>query len=320
MITRIENYDLTDNNTFAMRVKCSVFVEYDDPADIPQIISEYDGTRVMHIGRGSNILFTRDFYGAVLHSLIKGREVTDGQDGTVTVRAGAGEVMDELVEWACTQGLRGLENLSGIPGEAGSAAVQNVGAYGTEAGDHITAVHAWDTHTHAMVTLTAAECGFGYRQSVFKTSARGRYILHHVDFKLQRGSAAEALAVRAATLETRAAKLPDPKVCPSAGSFFKNPIVTPEQFRHICEVAAGQEVPHYPTADGIKIPAAWLIDQCGWKGKHMGPAAVWPLQPLVLTNPGFDATAEDIINLAREIVDSVVVKFGQRLYPEVEMV
>lgn len=337
MIRTHDNYDLTDHNTFAIHAKCGQFMEYTEAGDIPFVLSCIrPGVEWVHIGAGSNLLFTRDFPGIVLHSAIKGIEVVKEHPDAVTVRVGAGETMDDIVKWACQRELWGLENLSGIPGEAGSSAVQNVGAYGTEAADTIESVLVFDTIEREFTQLRADVCHFGYRTSIFKEpDSKGRYIVHAVDFRLRTlysptltyGPLKEAFTdaesltpadVREKVLAVRASKLPDPAVCPSAGSFFKNPVVGMDVYDGIAKTE-GMPVPKFDLPGGFcKIPAAWLLDRCGWKGYSEDRVAVWHLQPLVIVNPHRKATGADVVALERKMIESVKARFGISLSPEVE--
>lgn len=339
MITTLDNYNLTERNTFAMKVKCGVFMEYTKAEEIPFILSSIrKDVKRMHIGAGSNLLFTSDYPGVVLHSAIKGIKILSETSKEVIVRVGSGETMDDFIKWACDRQLWGVENLSGIPGEVGASAVQNVGAYGTEACDVIVAVHAFDEVDREFVTFSNEKCRYGYRDSIFKKpNFKGRYIIHAVDYAL-RPEVSPTLTypalktmfgdrdtatltphdIREAVIATRASKLPDPAKVPSAGSFFKNPVVTEEHFERIRQQEEGIEVPHYKTAAGYKIPAAWMIDRCGWKGYEEGNVAVWHLQPLVIVNPYRKASPDEIVNLEKKIIDSVRQRFGITLSPEVE--
>lgn len=338
MITTRSNFDLSAVTTFAVPAKCDLWVEYDSPADIPDVlaIAAREGKPFLHIGEGSNMLFTRDFPGVVAHSLVKGIEELSSTHEEIIVRVGAGVPMDEFVEWACEHELWGIENLSGIPGEAGASAVQNVGAYGTEAADTIVAVHAYDRNMDEFVTIPAEECQFGYRDSLFKhPDVKGRYVIHHVDYRLSRlpkpnvsypafkGFFLEApqhpKQVREAVREIRDSKLPDPAKVPSAGSFFKNPVVNSQQLAHLIAIEGGEDFPHYPAGESEwKVPAAWLIDRCSWKGHRQGNVAVWHLQPLVITNPERRATGDEVVALENEIRNSVLERYGIELTPEVE--
>lgn len=353
--------DLTKYNTFGMKVKARAFVEYDSIADFVELDLEGLPRPVMHIGSGSNLLFTDDFKGTVIHSGIRFIEPLDGNEemlqeetGKVAVTVGAGTVFDEFCAWAASKGLWGAENLSGIPGEAGAAAVQNIGAYGAEVKDIIRTVYCYDLEEEEFVHFDVSECNYGYRDSIFKHPGfKGRYIVTHVVFvlssvpepRLDYGHLKEAVEaavkpgeeitlaiVRKTVLDIRGRKLPDPAVIGSAGSFFKNPVITLEHFATISAAAKEQygpsfEVPHYivssadgQTPDMVKVPAAWMIEQCGWKGKRQGGAAVYDKQPLVLVNYTGNAFPEEIIGLEKRIVASVKEKFGVELHPEVEII
>ncbi|MCM1356390.1 MAG: UDP-N-acetylmuramate dehydrogenase [Staphylococcus sp.] len=339
MITSIDNYDLTDRNTFAMKVKCGIFMEYTSADDIPFVISSIrKDIGKFHIGAGSNLLFTGDFPGVVLHSAIKGIDIVSESAEEIIVHVGAGETMDDFIDWACQRGLWGVENLSGIPGEVGASAVQNVGAYGTEACDAIVRVYAFDEVEHDFVTFDNADCMFAYRNSLFKhPDEQKRYIIHAVDYRLtpihSPNLSYPALAshfsdrntdnlapadIRKAVISIRNTKLPNPATVPSAGSFFKNPVIPAERFHELCANNPGINIPNYKVDGAYKIPAAWLIDQCGWKGYDDGNVAVWHLQPLVIVNPDREATPAEVIALEQKIILSVKERFGITLSPEVE--
>lgn len=338
MIQTCQNYDLSARNTFALAVKCKRWVEYDSADDLPLVVGSMTaGEKWVHIGAGSNMLFLGDYDGTVVHSAVRGIDFTDA-DGCVLVRACSGEPMDAVVAECCRRNLWGLENLSGIPGEAGASAVQNVGAYGVEAADVIESIEAFDCERMQAVVFDPSVCGYAYRDSMFKHSpAKGRYIITAVTYRLTAEPAphtdypalrdllphtpASPAEVRAAVIAIRDSKLPDPSRVPSAGSFFKNPVVSREAYEQVCAAAgADVKVPCYETDDGVKIPAAWLIDRCGWKGTVMGNAAVWHLQPLVLTNPERKATPDEIVKLEAAIAATVRERFGVELTPEVEHV
>ena len=440
MIKTTYYQDLTKMNTFGMKVKARCFMEYDSVADLVDIEFSELARPVLHIGGGSNLLFTDDFKGTVLHSKINFMEVLDGvetgrkkrlasQEGgemlvppsssfppscpdmsnsrnepsesffgqtesDVYVSVGAGVVFDDFCEWAAREGLWGVENLSYIPGEVGASAVQNIGAYGVEVKDVIHKVYCYDTVEEEFVSFSVEECGYGYRDSIFKKpDIKGRYIVTHVVFALSRepkprleyGHLKEAVTsaygecqcvpeapsqlspgpspypgvgkcllhtngtspedsnssskhylasaegqritpslIRKVIIRIRKEKLPEPSVVGSAGSFFKNPVISLEHFRKIeaavkAEHGVDYKVPHYDLPDGtVKVPAAWMIEQCGWKGKRSGGAAVWEKQPLVIVNYTGEAYPEEIIGLERRIIDSVKRKFGVELHPEVD--
>ena len=372
--------DLTKMNTFGMKVKARCFIEYDSVADLVDIEFEELARPVLHIGGGSNLLFTDDFKGTVLHSKIDFIEILDKchsipeapafagsgtpypgvgkcllhTNGTlstdfkpsneVLVSVGAGVVFDDFCAWAAKEGLWGVENLSYIPGEVGASAVQNIGAYGVEVKDVIRRVYCYDTVEEEFVNFGVEECGYGYRDSIFKDpEVKGRYIVTHVVFalsrvpqpKLEYGHLKDAFAevasssltpdlIRKTIIKIRKEKLPEPSVKGSAGSFFKNPVISMADFQRIeaaakAEMGADYMVPHYDLPDGtVKVPAAWMIEQCGWKGKRSGGAAVWDKQPLVIVNHTGEAYPEEIVGLEKRIIASVRTKFGVELSPEVE--
>ena len=331
--------DLTKMNTFGMKVKARCFIEYDSVADLVDIEFEELARPVLHIGGGSNLLFTDDFKGTVLHSKINFIEILD--NGLVSV--GAGVVFDDFCAWAAKEGLWGVENLSYIPGEVGASAVQNIGAYGVEVKDVIRTVYCYDTVEEEFVSFDVSECGYGYRDSIFKDpEIKGRYVVTHVVFALSRelmprleyGHLREAVEaagamltpelIRKVIIKIRKEKLPEPSVMGSAGSFFKNPVISAEHFQKIesaakAEFGAEYKAPHYDLPDGmVKVPAAWMIEQCGWKGRRSGGAAVWEKQPLVIVNYTGEAYPEEIVGLEKRIVASVKAKFGVDLHPEVD--
>lgn len=353
MIRKTANKDLTSHNTFGMKVKCDRFIEYDSVADLIDIEFSTLPSPVKHIGGGSNLLFTGDFHGTVLHSAIKfiyelpSDDALYQSDDEVLVSVGAGILFDDFCRWAAERGLWGAENLSLIPGETGAAAVQNIGAYGAEISDIIRQVYCYDTVEEEFVHFGVEECGYGYRTSAFKSGKmKGRYIVTNVVLALTRtknprldyghirtalsgitGIPAESLessdaltpqVVRDAVISIRRSKLPDVEQIGSAGSFFKNPVVEEEVFRKIQK--ANADVPHYVTDGGVKIPAAWMIEQCGWKGRTQGNAGVYEKQPLVIVNATGSASPGEIIDLKNDITASVKERFGITLEPEVEII
>ena len=342
MINTTYYQDLTKMNTFGMKVKARCFMEYDSVDDLVDIEFEELARPVLHIGGGSNLLFTDDFKGTVLHSKINFIEILeDGSD--VLVSVGAGVVFDDFCAWAAKEGLWGVENLSYIPGEVGASAVQNIGAYGVEVKDVIRTVYCYDTVEEEFVKFDVEECEYGYRDSVFKDpEVKGRYVVTHVVFALSRtpqprldyghlrdavmtaGSELTPALIRRVIIKIRKEKLPEPSVMGSAGSFFKNPVITAEHFARMeaaakAELGSDYKVPHYDLPDGtVKVPAAWMIEQCGWKGRRSGGAAVYDKQPLVIVNYTGDAYPEEIVGLERRIIASVKSKFDIDLHPEVE--
>lgn len=325
MVNVVDNYNLATRNTFRMNVSCKRWIDYDSPADIPYILSSVD-EEWKHIGGGSNILFTKNYDGTILHSSIKGLSL----DGDV-LNVGAGERLDDVVAWCCDRGLWGLENLSGIPGEIGGAAIQNAGAYGVEICDCILSVSVYDTVERKFVELPVAACEYSYRNSMLK-KASNRYIVASLKLglssdgapKLTHGGLAAVnddggltpTKVREIVIGIRNDKLPDPSIVGSAGSFFKNPVITIGRYRNLARVYP--DMPHYTVSDGVKIPAAWLIDRSGLKGISAGGASTWESQPLVLVNKTGKASAEDIVSLEQMIVAAVRSKFGITLTAEVE--
>ena len=334
---RIENYALSSPTTFRMKASCAIYIEYDTVAELTGLDWKNLPGPVMHIGAGSNLLFTGDYPGTVLHSNVKYIKYVDMGLDDVLMTVGAGVSFDDFVAKACESGLWGAENLSLIPGEVGAAAVQNIGAYGVEAKDIISGVVCLDTRDWTKTVFKAPECGYGYRDSMFKHE-KGRYIITSVLFRLTRkfspkldyGGVRKALEgldekaltpaiVRGAVIDIRRAKLPDPAETGSAGSFFKNPVMPREQFEKIVQQEQPAEVPHFDLPDGmVKVPAAWMIDRLGFKGKRSGGAQVYEKQPLVIVNASGDATAQDVLDLENQIITSVKQRFGVELHPEVE--
>lgn len=334
------NKDITDLTTFHVSAKTAVYAEYENEKDLLCLSrsEEFINNEILHIGSGSNLLFVNDFKGLVLHSAIKGIKQYRKNDNTVFVIAGAGEKWTDLVDWCIDRNLAGLENLAGIPGEVGASAVQNVGAYGAEAGDFIHSVECFDIESRKSITLKAEDCHFGYRDSVFKHEAKGRLIVMRVCYRLRPSTVATNLryaalndfaksldhkpSIREIAEEVkrlRDSKLPDPTVIGSAGSFFKNPIVS-EYFLQQEVLPRGVEIPVHPAGEGlVKLSAAWLIDHAGLKGKRIGGAVVWQQQPLVIANEG-TATAHDVVQLSDLIVETVKNKYGIELQPEVNFI
>ena len=333
-----KNYSLLPHNTFGMDVKASVFMEYESVEELKDLLGQsslVEGTW-LHIGGGSNLLFTKDYPGMILHSAIKGFEVVGENEEEVLVRAGAGEVWDDFVAYAVEKGWYGAENLSLIPGEVGASAVQNIGAYGVEAKDLIVKVATIEVATGKECVFGNDDCGYAYRESVFKHALKGKYIVTHVTYRLfkkpsyrldygnvhseleKRGCELTLENVRQTIIDIRESKLPDPKVQGNAGSFFMNPIVPRPLFEEL--LSKYPSMPFYEVdAERVKIPAAWMIDQCGWKGKQLGRAGVHNKQALVLVNCG-GATGQEIIALSEEIQRSVFDKFGVRISPEVNFI
>ena len=328
------NYDLSAQNTFRMKVSCACYVEYETVKELEGLNFDRLPKPLLHIGEGSNLLFTGDFPGTVLHSNIEFIKYVDIGFEDVPVMVGAGVAWDHFVAEACRHGLWGAENLSLIPGEVGAAAVQNIGAYGVEVKDILSGVVAFDLQERKKVKFSREECRYGYRDSLFKQpDSKGRYVITSVLFRLSRKPAPrldykgirEALEgrdpqtpqeVRDAVIRIRRQKLPDPEEIGSAGSFFKNPVVSREEFERI---SPDGSAPHYDLPDGtVKVPAAWMIDRCGLKGTAEGGAAVYEKQPLVIVNQSGAATPQEVLALEQRIINTVRERFGVTLHPEVE--
>lgn len=334
-----QDLDLTSYNTFGIHAKTDYLAEFNTEKELIQILqSNYGKLPKLVLGGGSNILFTENFRGIILLNRIKGIRKIKEDEQHVWVKAGAGEHWHQLVLYALDQNLGGIENLSLIPGTVGAAPIQNIGAYGSELKDVFEELEALEIETLISRKFTSQACDFGYRQSVFKKTLKDRYIITQVTlrlnkfpvFNIQYGSIKDTMQqlgleelnirnISQAIIYIRKNKLPDPAETGNAGSFFKNPEINEDQFNHL--KALNGQIPYFPgTSTGyIKIPAAWLIEQCGWKGKKIGDAGVHQNQALVLVNYG-NAQGIDIKNLSRDIQDSVRQKFGIFLETEVNMI
>ena len=329
----LKNISLLPYNTFGMNAKAKLFIEYYSLDELRQVLKEHKGEQILHIGQGSNLLFTSDFNGVILHSGMARAKFLDDE----TVEAQNGLRLDDMIAQLTDMGYSGLEKLSLIPGEVGASAVQNVGAYGCEAKDVIVRVNTLNVETLEERVFTNEECRFGYRDSIFKHELKGKYIVTSVVYKVKPG---DATKTREEIIATRMAKLPTVGEVGSAGSFFMNPFVPEEKANEL--LAQYPDMPNFETPSPwrvkssarsdalwssvehsgercVKIPAAWLIEQCGWKGKTLGGAQVWPKQPLVIVNAN-NATPEDIIALAAQISASVKEKFGIDIRPEVNYI
>lgn len=335
----IYDYSLLPHNTFGIDVRCHRFLEYASQDEAQQIVRMLDASDepFLLLGGGSNLLLTSDFPGTVVHSAIKGYEQLPSERGEVLLRVGSGEVFDDIVAMCVTRGWYGAENLSLIPGEVGASAVQNIGAYGVEASHIIYKVEAVSLDDGHLCEMTADECQYGYRESRFKREWKNRFLITHVTYRLsetfvphldygnirselqQRGiENPTPQELREVIIAIRQSKLPDPKVEGNAGSFFMNPVVSRTKYLQL--LAEYPQMPHYEVdATHEKIPAGWLIDQCGWKGRSLGRAGVHSKQALVLVNRG-GATGQDIVRLCEQIRHDVKAKFNVELYPEVNIV
>ena len=337
------NVPLQAHNSFGIVAKARALVRVRSETDVQQLLTdpEHGAIPKFVLGGGSNIVLTGDVKPLVLKVEVMGRRVIEDGPRALLVEAGAGENWHDFVTWTLDQGYPGLENLALIPGTVGASPVQNIGAYGVELQDRFESLDAIDLFSGKTFTLEAAQCAFGYRDSVFKHVAAkegdfglgGRAMILRVRFRLPKSwkPVLGYLDLERKMQETgnrqpaarqiydwvcaiRTAKLPDPRVIGNAGSFFKNPTVTPEQCQDI--IAREPNIVHYPMPDGsVKLAAGWLIDACGWKGKSVGNAGVYEKQALVLVNRG-GATGGEVVTLARAIQTSVYERFGIRLEPE----
>ncbi|MCC8174156.1 MAG: UDP-N-acetylmuramate dehydrogenase [Odoribacter sp.] len=333
-----ENFDLKAYNTFNISCRCKYFMESDKKEDFMELAADYElqENEILILGGGSNFLFTEDYDGTVLYPTMKGIEIIEKKNDKTLVRVGAGEDWDDFVLWTVENGLGGMENLSLIPGHVGASPVQNVGAYGVEAGDRIKQVEAINLEDGTKRMIEKEACRFGYRDSIFKNEWKNRYLITYVIFELDNiphfnlayGHVREYLEntgkeinlknVRQAIIDIRNSKLPDVKELPNAGSFFKNPIVIKEFALSLKEKYP--ELPLYAVGEeDIKLSAAWLIDKAGWKGKRIGDAGVHEKQSLVLVNYG-NTEGVDITKLANEIKKSVFMQFGIWIEPEVNII
>lgn len=329
---------LKELNTFGVSAKAKYFVEVNSVEDFTELTqtSEFQNEEKLILGGGSNILFTKDFDGLIIKNNLLGKSVICETDDTVTVEIASGENWHEAVLWATENGWSGIENLALIPGSVGATPVQNIGAYGVEIKETLQSVQVVDMQTGEPTEFSAEACKFGYRDSIFKNEAKGKYFITGVTLQLQRqhtlrteyGAISAQLDemnienpgvqdVQDAVIAIRQSKLPDPKQIGNAGSFFKNPVVPHDQFQKLQDEYP--DMPNYPQDNGVKIPAGWLIEQCGWKGKRVGNVGVHDKQALVLVNYG-SGTGQEIKQLAEAIQFSIHEKFGIALVPEVTMI
>lgn len=331
------NYSLRQMNTFGIDASASLFAVSESVEKLSKLLDSYDYKHLplLVLGEGSNILFKRDYEGLIIRPGMKGVELMEEDEKEVLVKVGASENWDSWIANATSKGWFGMENLSLIPGSVGSAPVQNIGAYGVELKDYLERIEAWDLEQKKLVQLEREECSFGYRSSIFKNTHRGRYIISHVVFRLKKqaqlqlnygpvkdafleAGGSSPLDLRNVIMAIRRQKLPDPLEFGNAGSYFKNPVVDRSVFKSIRDDYP--HIPNYPDADKqVKIPAAWLIEQSGWKGKRIGNVGTWPTQPLVIVNYG-GATGREILDFSEQLRLDVDKKFGISLKREVNVV
>ena len=330
----LRDYSLLAHNTFGIDARCSRFLEYETAVEAQQVANILRETSIPYIiiGGGSNLLLTRDFPGIVVHSAVKGWDIAGCR-----MACGSGETWDDIVAISLQNGLYGAENLSLIPGDVGASAVQNIGAYGAEAKDFIREVHAIEIATGRLCVIDREACQYGYRQSRFKQEWKNRFLITMVVYEfsdsfqprldygnirseLERRGIVEPTPqqLRQVIIDIRNAKLPDPKVQGNAGSFFMNPVVGRQKYEELA--AQYPQMPHYTVdAQHEKIPAGWMIEQCGWKGKSLGRAGVHDKQALVLVNLG-GATGQEVVDLCETIRKDVSDKFGIDIHPEVNVI
>lgn len=335
-----EKYSLKNLNTFGVDVSAKYFAEVKNVDDLKYAIefAKINHFEILFLGGGSNILFTEDFGGLVIKLNLKGISEEFLNENEVLVTAKAGENWHEFVQFCLSENYGGLENLSLIPGNVGTSPMQNIGAYGTEIKDTFVKCKVLNIETLEIEEFNKEECGFGYRDSIFKGEAKGKYVILEVTFKLstknhqiktEYGAIKNELDkhgienptiqdVSRAVISIRQSKLPDPQILGNAGSFFKNPTIPLQQFTEVQN--SYPQMPNYPNGEMVKIPAGWLIEQCGWKGKQVGNVASHELQALVIVNKTGNATGKEIYDFSTMIIESVKDKFGIGLEREVNIV
>jgi UDP-N-acetylmuramate dehydrogenase len=336
LIKFFKNYPLKEITTFHIQVNAKTFAEFTSPDELKEIITspEIKQMPLFILGGGSNVLFTGDFDGVIIRNLLKGIELTGEDNANVYVKANAGELWHYLVMYCVNKSWGGIENLSLIPGTVGAGPIQNIGAYGVELKDTLVEVETLDVKTLEIRRFSNSECQFGYRDSIFKNKEKDNYIILSVTLKLKKnGTPAISyhslqkelehegilnptiVDVSNAVIKIRSSKLPDPAQLGNAGSFFKNPVIPTAKFEEL--KTRFPPIVSFPAAAGYtKLAAAWLIEQCGWKGKRFGDAGVHQDQALVLVNYA-NATGKEILNLATKIIESVKDTFGVELEKEV---
>lgn len=332
-----ENFSLKNYNTFGVEAKAKYFAEVTSVEELKKTL-QISNSPILLLGGGSNILFTKDFDGLVIKLNLKGISEKISDENYVLVTAKAGENWHDFVQFTISKNYGGLENLSLIPGNVGTCPIQNIGAYGTEIKDHFVSCKALNLENLEIEELTLEQCKFGYRDSIFKTSVKGKYIILEVTFKLttknhhiktEYGAISTELKnlgienptiqdVAKAVINIRQSKLPNPAEIGNAGSFFKNPTIPLEQFEKLKEFFP--EIQGYPNSNFVKVPAGWLIENAGWKGKQIGNVASHKLQALVIINATGEATGKEIYDFSTMIIDSVKEKYGIELEREVNIV
>ena len=334
-MTLENDYNLKKLNTFGIEARCNTFFEYSTDEELFDFIRLHKNDsdfKFFVLGGGSNVLFTKDFDGTIIHPATKGRKIVYETADNIFVEAQAGEIWDEFVEWCITKKAYGLENLSYIPGTVGASAVQNIGAYGAEARQFIHRVKFLHLDSGDIQYMSNEACCFGYRESIFKHLLKGKAIILSVVYKLSKHPSINRsytdvekyltdnkitnpspADIRSAIIDIRRKKLPEVSETGSAGSFFKNPVVDAETFKALQEKFP--EIKYFTAGANFKLAAGWLIDQCGLKGFQHKGAAVHKNQALILINAG-NATGNDVVELSKIVQDKVFEKFGVKLEPE----
>ena len=334
----VKDFSLKNYNTFGIAAKARFFVEITSIDELIKVLKLKDYPNKLILGGGSNMLLTRDIEALVIHVNIKGIQVLEEDANNVILKVMAGENWHQLVLWTLDHGYGGLENLSLIPGNTGTAPIQNIGAYGVELKDRFVSCEALDRKNLELTTFSLKDCQFGYRESFFKNEGKNSYVIVSVTFKLSKknheinksyGAIEQELQkyniekpsikdISNAVIAIRNSKLPDPKEIGNSGSFFKNPIISKSEFDKF--IKEHSEAPFYKVSESMyKIPAGWLIEQCGFKGKRFGDAGVHINQALVLVNYG-NASGAEIMALASNIINNVKNKFGITIIPEVNLI
>ncbi len=331
----IESHSLKNHHTFHLDVKAKLWASYSSLKELKDLLQSdaLKGNKFINIGSGSNLLFTKDYDGLIMHSDIRFIDQIASDEESVSIRVGSGVIWDDFCKYAVENNFYGAENLSSIPGEVGASVVQNIGAYGAEVSNIIDYIEAVEVETGKEVSIEKGQCAYGYRTSRFKNDWKGKYIVTAVVYKLSKtpafdleyGDLKKQFAkdeeitlgkVRQAVIDVRSKKLPDTNRYGNVGSFFMNPIIKKKQYESLINIYPS--MPHYELDGGlVKIPAAWLIEQCGWKGRSKGGAAVHEKQCLVIINKG-EAVADDIVSLADSIRRTVLDRFDIKISPEVE--
>jgi len=331
----LENFPLGDLNTFGVRHAARFYSAVDNTDDLSDLLLQYKDPRIL--GGGSNILLTQDLDGLVIRNELMGIEVTDEDNDHVWVEVNSGENWHQFVQWAVIRGWGGVENLSLIPGTVGAAPIQNIGAYGVELKDVLVRVVAMELKSGRIISFTAEECRLSYRHSLFKMKEyKNQYFILSIMLKLSKNPLINTryadlekklnesaiknpgiAEIHRAIIEIRQNKLPDPAILGNAGSFFKNPIISMIQFESIKVLYP--QLPHYPVDDKmVKLPAGWLIDRAGWKGKRVGRVGCYEKQALVIVNAG-GATGQEIWDFAKMVQEDIAQKFGILMEPEINI-